>query len=476
VSDLNVLLITTDQQRWDSLPSYGRPWVRAPNIERLAREGVVFEQCYTPSPVCVPARACLIGGQWPSTTGVLGNNHGLPDDFPTWPKLLSAAGVRTAAIGKMHFYPWDARNGFEERVSAEDKRHTYLPDDFVKFLRQHGHERVHPTANPGYFESLGAPVTPLERRFHVDGFIGDQAAAWIERNGPQRFAAWVSFAGPHDPYDPPEEMASLYEGAPVPEPIGSRAELETKPRAQRVAGQEALANSMFRIDPTRATREQVMRWRRHYFANISLIDEGVGKILAALEASGQLERTLIVFSSDHGDALGDHGLPYKSFFYDSMARVPLIARGPGVAAGGRCRSLVSLLDLVPTIYAAAGVPPPPTLEGRDLTPLLADPAGAVRDLVFSEIVGRAMVRDERFKYAHYVEGDAELYDLVADPTEERNLAADPAYAAEVARMRGRLVEHALRTFPQRAARVERPQEPARLRLEDAYGRERAGPG
>lgn len=469
---MNVLLITSDQQRWDSLPCYGRPCVQAPSMERLAREGVVFERCYTPSPVCVPARACLLGGQWPSTTGVLGNNHGLPDDFPTWPKLLSAAGVRTAAIGKMHFYPWDARNGFEERISAEDKRHTYLPDDFAKFLRHHGHERVHPTANPGYFASLGAPVTPLPKRFHVDGFVGDQAAAWLSAAPAEPWAAWVSFAGPHDPYDPPEEMAGMYDGAPVPEPVGSRAELASKPRAQRTAGTESLANSMFRIDPTTASREQVMRWRRHYFANVSLIDEQIGKMLAALEGRGQLDRTLIMFTSDHGDALGDHGLPYKSFFYDCMARVPLIVRGPGVVAGGRCRSLVSLLDLVPTLYRAAGVAAPTTLEGVDLTGVLADPSGTAREVVFSEIMGRVMVRDEHFKYAHYVDGDAELYDLGNDPDECRNLAGDAVFGGEVARLRGLLTEHALRTFPARAARVERAQEPARLRLEAAYRRER----
>lgn len=215
-----------------------------------------------------------------------------------------------------------------------------------------------------------------------------------------------------------------------------------------------------------------MRWRRHYFANVSLIDEQIGKMLAALEGRGQLDRTLIMFTSDHGDALGDHGLPYKSFFYDCMARVPLIVRGPGVVAGGRCRSLVSLLDLVPTLYRAAGVAAPTTLEGVDLTGVLADPSGTAREVVFSEIMGRVMVRDEHFKYAHYVDGDAELYDLGNDPDECRNLAGDAVFGGEVARLRGLLTEHALRTFPARAARVERAQEPARLRLEAAYRRER----
>jgi choline-sulfatase len=472
VSTPNLLFITTDQQRWDSLPCYGLSFMRTPHLDRLAREGLVFDHAYTPAPLCVPARASLLSGQWPSTTGVLGNNHGLAADTPTWPARLSAAGYRTAAIGKMHFYPWDARQGFEERISAEDKRHVYLQDDFVKFLRAHGHERVHPTTNPGYFESLGAPVTPLPKRFHVDGFTGDQAADWLARHGHEPFAAWVSFAGPHDPYDPPEEMAAMYADAPIPVPIGSRAELATKPRAQQRANTETINNSMFRIDPTQATPEQHRRWRAHYYANISLIDEGIGKILAALEATDALERTLIIFTSDHGDALGDHGLAYKSFFYDCMARVPLIVRGPGVAAGQRCPALVSLLDLVPLFYGVAGVEPPPTLEGVDLTPLLQAPTGPGRSAVFSENLGALMVRDARYKYVHYADGDCELYDLSTDPTEERNLADDSAAAPEIARLRALLLEHTLRSHRVRALPVARPQEPARVRLEAEYRRQR----
>jgi choline-sulfatase len=473
VVETNLLFITTDQQRWDSLPCYGLDFMRTPHLDRLAREGLVFERAYTPAPLCVPARNALLSGQWPSTTGVLSNNHSLEPGTPTWPAVLGAAGYRTAAIGKMHFIPWDSRQGFHERISAEDKRHIYLQDDFVKFLRHHGHERVHPTANPGYFESLGAPVTPLPKRFHVDGFIGDQAADWLGRHGHEPFAAWVSFAGPHDPYDPPEEMAAMYADAPIPAPIGSRAELVHKPRAQRRAGPDMLENPMFQIDPSRATPEQHRRWRQHYYANISLIDEGIGKMLAALAAVGALDRTLIIFTSDHGDALGDHGLAFKSFFYESMARVPLIVRGPGVAAGHRCPALVSLLDLTPIFYRACGVvTPPPTLEGADLTPLLADPTRTIREVVVSENLGQAMVRDGRFKYAHYADGDCELYDLANDPTEERNLAADAAHQAEVARLRARLLEHTLRTHHQRARKVERPREPARARLDAEYQRQR----
>jgi iduronate 2-sulfatase len=179
---------------------------------------------------------------------------------------------------------------------------------------------------------------------------------------------------------------------------------------------------------------------------------------------------MIIFTSDHGDALGDHGLAFKSFYYESMAHVPLIIRGPGVAAGRRCAALVSTLDLVPLFYHTCGVTPPTTLESADITPLLADPAGTIRDLVFCENLGTTMVRDERYKYAHYANGDCELYDLVTDPTEEQNLASDPAHQATVLRMRAHILDHTLRTHEQRAKKVERAKEPARARLDAEYQR------
>jgi arylsulfatase A-like enzyme len=212
-----------------------------------------------------------------------------------------------------------------------------------------------------------------------------------------------------------------------------------------------VSNPLYLLDLSKATREHYRRWRAHYYANITLIDEGIGKILAALESTGALERTLIVFTSDHGDALGDHGLAYKSFFYEWGARVPLIVRGPGVARGKRCASLTSLMDLVPLFYRTFGAQPPPTVQGCDVTPLLADPSAVIRTHVASELLGRAMVRDERFKYVHYAGEGCEFFDLVDDPSERRNLAGRAEYAGEVARLRALLVEHFMDGDANRAA-------------------------
>lgn len=250
----NLLLITTDQQRWDSLAclSPAHAFMHTPHIEALATRGTVFERCYTTAPLCVPMRASMMSGMYASTTGIMGNNHWLSPETPVWSSAATAQGYATSAIGKMHFAPWDNLGGFAERIIAEDKRHVYLPDDHAAFLAEHGYERAHPTANPGYFENLGASVTPLPKRFHIDGYVGDQATEWLSRHsaeGSKPFATWVSFAGPHDPYDPPEEMAQMYRNAPIPPVVGSAAELSSKPKAQRSRNRGSRSSSMYRYDP-----------------------------------------------------------------------------------------------------------------------------------------------------------------------------------------------------------------------------------
>jgi arylsulfatase A-like enzyme len=271
-----------------------------------------------------------------------------------------------------------------------------------------------------------------------------------------------------NPYDPPEEMADLYYDASIPEPIGSSEELKGKPSVQRNRGKSSLNNSMYRIDLSQATPEHYRRWRAHYYANITLIDEGIGKMLDALEAAGTLDDTLIIFTSDHGDALGDHGLPYKGFFYDSMVHVPLIMRGPGVPSDQRCSALVSTIDLVPLFYRACGIAPPETLQGEDISTLLNDPASTIRSTAFSEIQGRAMVLTEQYKYAHYADGSAELYELQTDAHEVRNLAGKKECQEVENQLRGMLLKHWLSNQSQQSRAVSQPQYRVRRKLEEQY--------
>jgi len=191
-------------------------------------------------------------------------------------------------------------------------------------------------------------------------------------------------------------------------------------------------------------------------------------MLAALEAAGTLDDTLIILTSDHGDALGDHGLPYKGFFYDPMAHVPLIMRGPGVPNGQRCPALVSTVDLVPLFYRSCGVTPPGTLQGEDISKLLSDPAGTIRNAAFSEIGGRTMVLTEQHKFASYSDGSAELYELQTDADETRNLAGKKEYQEVENQLREMLIKHFLSNQSQHSRAVSQPQYRVRRKMEEQY--------
>jgi choline-sulfatase len=437
-----VLFITADQQRRDSLPMYGLDFVQAPALDRLAREGVVFDRAHTPAPLCVPMRACMLTGLTPAVLGVVDNNNWFSPPTRSW-VMDVAADIQTAAIGKMHFYPWDDPHGFADRISAEDKRHYYRRDDYTLWLESNGYERLHPPSIPGYFEGMGAMPSNLPTELHLDTFIGDRGAAWLREHAHEPFFAWVSFNSPHDPYDPPAELADLYKDAPIPEPAGSAADLDDRPAAQRNAYRNYLENQLFQMDYRHLTPEQIRRIRAHYYAEVTHVDRQVGKLIQALEEVGVLDDTLIIYTSDHGDALGDHGLIFKSFFYESMVRVPFIVRGPGVVRGGRADTLIETTDVVATILTHLGRPLPSPCESQPLQAVLADPSREHRDAAFSYVEDRAMVRTGRWKLGIYGDGDGELYDLEADPQELHNLFHDTAYAETRAELVARYAQQTL---------------------------------
>jgi arylsulfatase A-like enzyme len=438
----NILFITTDQQRQESLPCYGLPFMRTPAIDRLAAEGLVFDSCTAASPVCQPVRASFILGQYPHVMGVPDNSRWIRPGSPTIARLFNQAGWNTAAIGKMHFFPWDNPEGFRYRVSAEDKRLIFRRDDWTRFLEANGYSRDHPAVVPGYRKDLGAMVSPLPASMHLDAFIGDEAVKWVENEAEGPFFAWVSFNSPHDPYDPPEELAGLYRDAPIPQPVGTAEELVNKPPYQREMLRRFSNHLLYLTDFTDLSAAKIRKMREHYLATVTLIDQQVEKILKALEARDLLDSTLVVFSSDHGDHLGDHGLPFKHTFYESTLMVPLIARGPGVARG-RCAAFVNWLDLHATFLALAGIEIPDHVQGKDISGLLEDPSGSVSDRAFSELLGRTMVRTQTHKLVLCDDGTGELYDLEERPLEVNNHFNDPSFRGIQAELTESIVKHVL---------------------------------
>ncbi len=460
----NVLLITADEMRHDCLGVAGHPLVRTPHLDALAARGVRFTNTYTPYPVCVPARLSVMSGQYAHAHGAMGNGAMIPPGQPTIASLARGSGYGTAAFGKMHFWPPRTSMGFEHMRLAEQAGAGWKVDDYHSdYLAQRGlidqwdlwdqHQPYRDQAPPEYWEGFGARPSELPEEHYHTSWIAQETIAWLRKRSADRpdqpFFAWTSFIKPHHPFDPPRPWDALYDPADVP-PLGDPAEALAKP----------LMTAGGRRDPRRAyfdlrnlTGEAFARVAALYYATISHIDHHVGRILATLQELGQLENTLVVFTSDHGDYMGDYGLILKSpsVPYDALARVPMIAAGPGCREGVICDDLVSLVDLLPTVAAAAGAATPPSVQGRDLAPLLTGSQGQQdakpwRDAVFSETREIKAVRTERYKYLYHARlGIEELYDLRADPGERHDLAPDPANAATIAELRHRLLDWMIET-------------------------------
>ncbi len=450
----NILLIMTDQQRWDTLRCYGYDHMITPNIDALAARGVAFSRAFVQGAVCGPSRNSIVSSQYVHTHGVYGNEQWLRPDQPNWIEALRAGGYRTANIGKMHTGPIRLPVGFEHRTVVENKNykqghHGPDPDDYDHFLLHHGLKRPALT----YYQDiddwpdrLQATTWPHADELYPDNFVGQQTVDYLQScSFDKPLFMWCGFAGPHDPYDVTADFLAMYDDVEVPDPVGFEGELDTKPPPQRAQMQGMEGNrSPAAVWWSRATPERIRRMRRHYYANVTLMDDWVGKMVTTLEARGQLENTVIVFTSDHGDCLGDHHQVYKfSSHYDSVARVPLVLAGPGVEALGVRDPLVESIDLGPTFLQMAGLAPLEGASGRALQPLLSGEDAELHDCVFSEHAARVMARTTEWKLVLYLGQDyGELYDLRDDPDELNNLY-DNAGAQEARRL---MVEHTMHWY------------------------------
>lgn len=437
----NIVLIMTDQQRYDTLSCLGYDHVPTPNIDRLAGRGVAFSRAFVQGAVCGPSRNSIVSGQYVNTHGIRQNETWLSPDQPNWIEQLRDGGYHTVNIGKMHTSPIRLPCGFNHRTVVENKNylqghHGPDPDDYDLYLSQFGLKRpactYHKTI-PDWPDNLGAAVWPHDESLFIDNVVGQWTVDSIrDHDFKKPLFLWSGFAGPHDPYDVPESVLARYGDIEVPDPVGWEGELDTKPPPQ----QQSMASSEGRISPaaiwwSRATPERIRRMRRHYFANITLIDDWVGKIVESIEAAGELDNTLFVFTSDHGDCLGDHGLVYKfSSHYDAVARVPLVFAGPGVSAIQEREQLVELIDLGPTLLDLAGLEPLDGASGVSLRPLLQGQSEELHETVFSEYGPRIMARTQEWKLVFYPgEPYGELYHMTDDPDELHNLYDSPDHAS-----------------------------------------------
>lgn len=454
----NILWICSDQQRFDTLGCYGNPFVRTPHIDRLAASGALFEQCYCQSPVCTPSRASFLTGRYPRTTRCRQNGQDIPADEVLVTRLFADAGYTCGLAGKLHLsacHPKAAPSG-ERRIDdgyAEFHwSHHPTPDwptnEYIRWVREHGGTYATPPFAGSRHVRLGMPE-PL----HQTTWCAEKAIGFMEDSARFR-RPWlmsVNIFDPHHPFDPPEDLLLRYaerlEAVPMPNYVAG--ELDGKPATQARCHGGAYGTPGYY--PADAMSPEDHRWlRAAYWAMCDLIDRQVGRMLAALEASGQAENTIVIFMSDHGEMLGDHGIYLKGpFFYDPAVRVPLIVSWPGHIAPARYSGLAELLDLSPTLLEAAGLPSHPGMQGRSLWGQLASGRETeARPDVYSEYCNAfppgsfaTMLRTERRKLvAHHGTGLGELYDLESDPLETVNRWTDAAYAADRAELLERLCD------------------------------------
>jgi arylsulfatase A-like enzyme len=433
----NILLLFTDQQRYDTIAALGNPYIQTPTLDGLVAEGVSFTSTYTPSPVCVAARCSLLLSQWPHQTGCIANMP-MPQERTSLMELLQAEGYQTHGVGKMHFVP-DGRKlwGFEARDFSEEG--AMRPgDDFCDFLRANGFDHL-ADANGVRSEWYYIPQpSQLPERLHHSRWVGDRSLDFLrERDRERPFLLWSSFIKPHPPFESPVPWNRLYKPVEMPFPYTPR-------------GHEDLLTFWNHVQNRYKYRDQgfdgnlVRLIRAAYYAAISYVDYNAGRILAQLREEGELDNTLVIFTSDHGELLGDYGSYGKRSMLDAAARIPLLARFPErFAAGQRCERLASLVDVLPTCLKAAGLSPAEHHVGVDLSALAAGDAS--RDAVVSQYqqdgVGLYGLMTDDWKY-YYSAPDGREWLLRRGPglTDERNLAGNAAYESTLADLRRRLIE------------------------------------
>lgn len=422
MSQPNILLLFVDQMRYDAMCCAGNPVIKTPGLDRLAREGMHFTHAVTPVPVCVAARQSLITGQRCAVHGRFGNNLPLPEpNLYTLPQLLGIAGYQTRAIGKMHFIPPRRHYGFHRMELMEEIPKCREEDEYLLYLKRvgYGHIRqVHGVRNLLYHHPQ---VSVIPEEHHGSTWVADRTVDFLHEHRYQPFFCWSSWIAPHLPWNAPEPFASMYPIDTVDPPHNWDQPREALPPSMRHAKQTS--------DTAFASMDHLRRIKALYYGNISLIDKGVGRILDALDGLGLAENTLVVFASDHGEMMGDHGAFQKSKPYEASARVPFLARLPGrIEAGRTPADRVSLLDLMPTFLSLAGVeyPGSPPLPGASL---LGAPGGGLagpRDELVVEHGGGQRrwlsLLQGPWKYNYYFEGGwEELFNLEDDPLEMNNL-------------------------------------------------------
>lgn len=446
----NIVFIFPDQQRGDVVGFAGNPVVRTPNLDRLASESVSFSRCITNSPVCMPARMSIMSGKHPCEHGMWSNNIDGDPNLPNHVRNIRNAGYRTAQVGKVHLQvrkPGDGHSrehayklhewGFDDTHEVRDIM-AYATADcyYTDFLREKGTlEAFHSYMklivrgeNRGTLLPWETPPSALPDDQSLDMYTATKAIEWIESYGDDKpFYLQVMFPGPHNPFDSSAADRALYNPEEMPLSIVTPTEGPVSRQVQRSQQTGGLANM---------TPSQDRLMRMYYYAKVTHVDRGIGQVLEALRRKGVLDNTWIIYTSDHGEMLGDHRCRNKALFYEGALTVPLCIRPPGGIAGWRSDALTDHLDVVETMLDIAeakrldGSKYRSSLSAKVKNGRNASDAQTGKDVAFSEVRLFSMVRNDRIKLTvdSLTREPLELYDMLADPKEIRNLVNDSGYA------------------------------------------------
>lgn len=425
----NILVLHTDEQRIECLGAYGNREIQTPHLDRLAADGVRYDNSFCPFPVCTPSRYSLISGLYVHEHRGCNNHCTLAPEIETFPRILRAAGYHTAAVGKMHFTPTYLDVGFDEMYLSEQDGPGRWDDDYHRYLMQRGlvdgldiqdqRKEYRDHAPQTYWDTFGAQVSDLPEEHHSTTWIGDRAMEILKRwDASGGHLLMAGFVKPHHPFDPPAPWHERYDPARL-----SLLPGWTERCLPRDGGRGY-------FDFTGLTEAAYRKVLAYYYATISQIDFQVGRMLDLLRARGLYDDTLILFTSDHGDYMGYHHLLLKgNHMYDATAKVPLIVKWPGnKSAGTASKQMVSNIDLAPTICRAAGVRAGARMSGKAL-----QVEGAGHEIVFAEQGAQVMARTPSHKLL--MDGRRRLFfDLEKDPHELQDRSDAPEYRDEIQRL------------------------------------------
>lgn len=464
----NVLWVIADQQRADTLGALNNPLIHTPNLDRFMTESVTFTNAFVQCPICSPSRGSFLTGRYPHTTGLRANGQRIRETERLVPRILADENYACGLAGKLHLSPC-AGGRIENRID----------DGYQVFEWSHDISDSWPGQNQWYvwLREKGHPVPKLPGdRAVVWGMPIDPSTtqtAWCCDEGvkflrnQKNFNPWlmsVNIFQPHHPFFPTAEYLAHYDPAKMPAPAYHQGELANKPLFQRVDNQGAYGGTA--ISFAKTSDEQHHQVTAAYYAMIEQVDTGFGEMMKALEETGQADNTIVIFMSDHGEMLGDHGIYLKGpYFYDCLTRVPLIVRWPAKYKKGlKVDGMVELVDIAPTLIEAAGLPIPSGMQGQSLRPLLTGESSQARDSVYTEYFDAnalygpppmaASVRTATHKVSYYANLDTgELYNLQKDPGEFNNLWGSAQYKDVQAELMHKLARRMIGTIDPLPERV-----------------------